>query len=110
MGNFVPALHGNLRAQVKFFFTAGCADRTESVDIKTTGIASLVCPLLISATFRSALTQCALVWPAAQNKKKIHKGLHDRNWSGVCPPFRCVQWCLARPNRTSRSCSRVENV
>ena len=70
MGNFVLALHRNLRFQVKLFFTAGCADRTKSDDIKTTGIALVVCPLLISATFRSALTQCALVWPAAQNKTK----------------------------------------
>ena len=56
--NFIPALRRNPCAQVKFFFTARCADGTESIDTKTTGIASVVIPLLILATFRAVLNQC----------------------------------------------------
>ena len=53
--NFVLALLRNTYVQVKFSSTASYADDTESIGIKTTGIASLVCVLLISATFRTGL-------------------------------------------------------
>ena len=33
---------------------------TESIDIENTGMASVVCPLLISVTFRAVLNQCAV--------------------------------------------------
>ena len=60
MENFVTALHRNPCAQVKFLFTAGCAGDTESSDIETNAIASVVFPLLILATFRAVLNQCAV--------------------------------------------------
>ena len=58
--NSVPALLRNPCVQVKFFFIAGCADGTESNDIETTGIASVVCELWIMATFRTELDHCAV--------------------------------------------------
>ena len=66
--NFVPALHRNSCAEVKLFFRARCAEDTESIDIKTTVIASVVYPLLISAIFRAVLNQCAAA--TKQNKNQ----------------------------------------
>ena len=59
--NIAPALLRNPCAKVKFLCTARCADGTESIGIETTGRASVVCVLLISATFRTELDHCALV-------------------------------------------------
>ena len=42
------------------FFTARRAVDTESSDVETTSIASVVFPLLISATFQAILNQCAV--------------------------------------------------
>ena len=56
----VTALFQNPWAQVKFFLTARRAVDTESSDVETTSIASVVFPLLISATFRAVLNQCAV--------------------------------------------------
>ena len=58
---FVPALHRNSCAEVKFFFIARYAEGTKSIDFKTTAIASVVYPLLILVTFRAVLNQCAAV-------------------------------------------------
>ena len=44
--NFVTALFQNPWAQVKFFLTARCAVDTESSDIETTSIASVVFPVI----------------------------------------------------------------
>ena len=56
---FVTTLLRNPCAQIKLFFTARCAGDTKSSDIETTGIASVVFPLLILVTFRAVLHQCA---------------------------------------------------
>ena len=57
--NFDLTFLRNPCLQVKLFFTARCADDTDSTGIGTTGLASVVCPLLISATFRAVLHHCA---------------------------------------------------
>ena len=41
--------------QVKLFLTARCAVDMDSIGIGTTGVTSVVCPLLTSATFRAVL-------------------------------------------------------
>ena len=69
----VLAVHRNPCAQLKLFFTARCADGTASIDIKTTGIASVACPLLISDTFRDVLNQCA---PPCSSRRDASKRIH----------------------------------
>ena len=66
----VQALLQNPCAKVKFFFTARCADGTESIGIGTAGIASVVCVLLISATFGTELDDCA----TSQSSPKLPEG------------------------------------
>ena len=55
---FCSGLTPNPSAQVKFFFAARCADGTESIGIKTTGIASVASPYLghISGRIKSVCT------------------------------------------------------
>ena len=83
--NFVPALLRKPCVQVKFFFSARCADATESNGIETIGIASVVCELLISATFRAELDHCAVPlygglpsWQAVQRCKHAHVRMHTQ--------------------------------
>ena len=44
---------------MKLFFTTRCPDDADSIDTKTTDIDSVVCLLLISATYRAVLNHCA---------------------------------------------------
>ena len=67
--NFVPTLQRDSCAEVNFFFTTRWAEVTESIDTKTTAIASVAYPLLISATFWAELNQRAAV--TSHNKKTV---------------------------------------
>ena len=85
--NFVTALFQNPWAQVKFFLTARCAVDTESSDVETTSIASVVFPLLISATFRAVLNQCALA-PSAPTRRRSQRTWFTRVRTTTTSSFR----------------------
>ena len=105
--NIVPALHWNLCAEVKFYFTARSTEGTESIDIKTTDISSVLCPWLIPATIRAILYQCAAVISRVMCHRHVS---HDIECAAIdfviFPPLNYVELHLPGPDWTSHSCAK----